>query len=149
MGKHTSIQQETHAFSLVEVAIVLIMVGLVAAVMVASGGAARTAHIRKAYQQVVVPCVAALHEALRQEATEVEIPYPDIQLDGVKVACLFGASDKVADRVTITGAPHALQEMMQKNLADGMTVQVEGSTVILGRVQTPSPTPPANASTGQ
>lgn len=147
MNERIPIKQEMHCFSLVEVAIVLIMVGLVIAVMVASSGTARTANIRKAYQQVVVPCVAAVHEALRQGATEAHAPYPDTQLDGVTLVCQFGASANGVDRVTITGAPHALQEVMQKNLADGMTVQVEGSTVILGRVDTPPHTHPTDALT--
>ncbi|MEO5364615.1 MAG: hypothetical protein H7838_13470 [Magnetococcus sp. DMHC-8] len=122
-------------FSLVELAIALILTGLVGAAVLASQEVAQQATVRTAYQTVVVPCLAAVHEALRQGATEAHAVYPVVHLDGASLACRFAASTgHQLDQVTITGAPSALQTLMQQNLADGSTTRVESATITINRL---------------
>ncbi len=138
MSERTTLEQAKHCFSLVEVAIALILVGLVVAAMVAGEGAARKAEMRAAYQSVVVPCVAAIGEAMRRGASEASTAYPAVRLDGTLLTCSFAASaGRVIDRVTITGAPQELQTLIQQSLADGATVRVEGATVTLAMPPSP------------
>ncbi|MBF0401918.1 MAG: hypothetical protein HQL90_14275 [Magnetococcales bacterium] len=135
-------KQETDCFSRVEVAIVLIVAGLVVTTLVASRDVAHTAKVRTAYQQLVVPCVAALHAALHQQATTAQATYPETELDGIPLNCQFDATtpNGVINRVTINGAPETLQTMIQQNLANERT-QVTGPTITLP--------PPTDASTAR
>lgn len=129
-------------FSLLEIAIALMLAGLILTALAAGSGAARKAEMRMAYQAVVVPCVTAAGEAMRQDATEAHAVYPATRLDDTLLVCTFAASTgHTIDRVILTGAPPELQTLMQESLPDGSTIRVEGATVTL--------TPPTGVSAGQ
>ncbi|MEO5351779.1 MAG: hypothetical protein H7835_00985 [Magnetococcus sp. XQGC-1] len=138
MRERTTLEQVKHCFSLVEVAIALILFGLVVAATMAGEEAARKAEIRAAYQSVVVPCVAAIGEAMRRGASEASAAYPAVRLDGTLLTCSFTASaGRVIDRVAIAGAPQELQTLIQQSLSGDATLRVEGATITL--VMPPSP----------
>ncbi|MEO5340590.1 MAG: hypothetical protein H7837_08750 [Magnetococcus sp. MYC-9] len=125
-------------FSRVELAIALIIAGLLLLATLVSRESGQEAEVRMAYRKVVVPCVAALQEALRQGLSQAQATYPETPLAGEVLHCVFDSTrGGVIDRLTLPAAPRTLQEMMRQNLADGGGVVVEGNTVVLGRTTPP------------
>ncbi|MBF0162817.1 MAG: hypothetical protein HQL88_11090 [Magnetococcales bacterium] len=128
----SALQQIQACFSRVELAILCVIIGLLAGAEWASRQAGERAAVRAAYQSVVVPCVAAVQEALRQDARTAEVTHPDVRLGDLPLHCRFSSSmEGVINQVTVVGAPPALQALMRQSLADGVRVTVEGNRVTL------------------
>ena len=117
-------RKSEQGFSLVEMAIVMVIIGLIVAAVTVGKSTMKSAETLKAYQKLVVPCVAAVSEGIRNGATPTSPGnLPSIKLNGETLSCTF-----TANSVTIVNAPTDLQALMAKNLGDS-DAQVSGNTI--------------------
>ena len=119
-------QKLEHGFSLVEMAIVMLIIGLIVAAVTVGKSTIKSAETLKAYQKIVVPCVASVAEGIRNGATPVLPAIPTVKLEGDVISCTF-----TEDTVTVTGAPKDLKDLMRKNLDNGIDVTVSDAVVTL------------------
>lgn len=116
-------------FSLVEMAIVMVIIGLIVAAVTVGKSTMQSAETLKVYQKIVVPCVAAVSEGIRNGAAATEPNVPSMKLGGNDVTCSF-AAEAPFNTVTISGATGELKSLMSKNLANP-DVTIEDGTVTL------------------
>ena len=122
MQKH----HKHHGFSLVEMAIVMVIIGLIVAAVTVGKSTMKSAETLKAYQKIVVPCVAAVSEGIRNGSTPIMPHVPTVKLDGNTIGCYF-----TENTVTVSGAPDDLQKLMAKNLHNGIDVSVKENIVMV------------------
>ena len=116
-------RKSEQGFSLVEMAIVMVIIGLIVAAVTVGKSTMKSAETLKAYQKLVVPCVAAVSEGIRNGATPTMPSVPVVKLNGKTLGCTFGTNS-----VTIDNAPDDLLALMTKNLGDS-DAQVSGNTI--------------------
>ena len=122
------IPNKEKGFSLVEMAIVMVIIGLIVTAVTVEKSTMQSAETLKAYQKFVVPCVAASHEGVRNGANK-QPSLPNIKLAGVDLECQM---DSIG-QVTVTGgtdvlAPTDLRSLMDKNLTNDVDIKVDPST---------------------
>jgi len=117
-------------------AIVMVVIGIIISSVTIGRNSMESAENMKAYQKVVVPCVAAVGDAIRNGSSEVNPLYStDIVLeDGKALECEFktvkkGDSD-IINRVQIKNTNKALKDLIRKNL-DGHDITVDGEEIRL------------------
>jgi len=124
-------RKSEQGFSLVEMAIVMVIIGLIVAAVTVGKSTMQSAETLKAYQKVVVPCVAAISEAIRNGSDTASAEYPKTMLDGKQLKCEFKKHGDLINRVEIENAPKDLKNLMKKNLDNGIDVTVNGNVVKL------------------
>ena len=118
--------------SLVEMAVIMVIIGLIIVAVVVGKNTMHSAQIMKAYQQVVVPCVASVADSIRNGASSHFSHIADITIHGSKLGCEFSSSfGLVIDQVTITAAPVDLQAIMKTQLDNGLDTTVTENVVRL------------------
>ena len=117
-------RKSEQGFSLVEMAIVMVIIGLIVAAVTVGKSTMKSAETLKAYQKLVVPCVAAVNEGVRNGAIPAMPILPEVKLNGKKLGCTFPAIGSL----TIDNAPADLLALMAKNLADS-DATVSGNTI--------------------
>jgi len=124
-------KKSEQGFSLVEMAIVMVIIGLIVAAVTVGKSTMKSAETLKAYQKVVVPCVAAVSEAIRNGSATATADYPTIKLGGKELECQFLVNNGVVNRVKIKEAPKDLRDLMRKNLHNNIDVKVEVDSKIV------------------
>ena len=130
-----SAKKSEQGFSLVEMAIVMVIIGLIVAAVTVGKSTMQSAETLKAYQKVVVPCVAAAGEGIRNglgpsdnAALKASTRIQATKLDGKSITCDFEIE---RGAVVINNAPDDLKSLMKKNLDNGVDVAVDGATIKL------------------
>ena len=114
-----------HGFSLLEVSIALVIIGLLIASVIVINRAIINAQTMQAFKKVVVPCVAAVTDGVRN-GTKAKTPaIPDVKLDKENLGCKFTEIS-----VTITNSNVQLRELMHKLLHNHQDRLVVKDTVI-------------------
>lgn len=121
-------RKSEQGFSLVEMAIVMVIIGLIVAAVTVGKSTMQSAETLKAYQKFVVPCVAASSEGVRNGANNAP-SLPATKLNGIDLQCNLDA----VGQVTINGgtgvdAPQDLRNLMNKNLTNGVDIKVDATT---------------------
>lgn len=111
-------------FSLVEMAIVMVIIGLIVAAVTVGKSTMQSANTMKAFKQVVEPCVAAVHEGIRNGTNPILPSIAAIDLENGTVSCTFTRST-----VTVTNSTEPLRHLMAKQINNGVDVLVKDSTV--------------------
>ena len=125
----TTTRKSEQGFSLVEMAIVMVIIGLIVAAVTVGKSTMQSAETLKVYQKIVVPCVSAVSEAIRNGAAATEPNVPAMKLGGNDVACSFSDAAPF-NQVTIGGSTPELEALMAKNLTTA-DVTVAGNVVTL------------------
>ena len=120
-------------FSLIEIAIVMVVIGVIIASVAIGKNTMQSAETLKAYKKVVVTCVAAVSDAIRNGSVTPTPEYPrDISLEGGDpLKCSFGTRGNVINRVKIENATKDLKDLIKKNLHDGIDVNVVDNEITL------------------
>ena len=79
-------RKSEQGFSLVEMAIVMVIIGLIVAAVTVGKSTMQSAETLKAYQKFVVPCVAASSEGVRNGANNAPA-LPATKLNGIDLQC--------------------------------------------------------------
>ena len=117
-------QRNQHGFSLVEMAIVMVIIGLVVAAVTVGKSTMQSANTMKAFKQVIEPCVAAVHEGIRNGTNPVLPSIAAIDLENGTVGCTFTRST-----VTVVNSTQSLRHLMAKQINNGVDVLVKEATV--------------------
>ena len=127
-------RKSEQGFSLVEMAIVMVIIGLIVAAVTVGKSTMKSAETLKVYQKIVVPCVAAVSEGIRNGTTPTAPEVPTLKLGGSDITCAFASAENSLknNEVQIVNAPADLLALMQKNLAkDSADVTVTGDVINL------------------
>lgn len=118
-------------FSLVEMAIVMVIIGIIVAAVTVGKGTMQGAETLKAYQKVVVPCVAALQQSAQRGRNVTPTIKQNVRLGGNDA--LTCTIDIEAGTATIGNSTTDLNNITAQNLEDDnetTVALVEGSTVV-------------------
>ena len=120
-------RKSEQGFSLVEMAIVMVIIGLIVAAVTVGKSTMQSAETLKVYQKIVVPCVAAVSEGIRNESVPqmADNEVPKLNLGGQPISCTLSEGS-----VTIVNANDELKAIMKKNLSSA-DVQVAENVVTL------------------
>ena len=119
-------------FSLVELAIVMVVIGLIVAAITVGKDSIQSADTMKAYQQVVVPCVSAVFESVRNGYKATPQPdYAKIEFEGKTLSCQFSNKSPggIVNQVSIINASQELQDLMKKHLNNDIDISVTGTLI--------------------
>ena len=118
---------------MLEIAIVMVVIGVIIASVAVGKSTMQSAETLKAYQKVVVPCVSAVSDAIRNGSAAPGVEYPnDIRLEGGQpLSCTFKKTGNQVNGVKIINATQDLQDLMKKNLHNGIDVTVAADEVTL------------------
>ena len=137
-----STQKLEQGFSLVEMAIVMVIIGLIVAAVTVGKSSMQSAETMKAYQKVVVPCVSMVSEAIRngngpadkaslEEKAAASIP--SIKLGGKTLSCEFFARPQnkgpQINHVNIVNANDALIALANKTMDNTAEIVVRKDNV--------------------
>lgn len=119
-------RKSEQGFSLVEMAIVMVIIGLIVAAVTVGKGTMKGAETLKAYQKVVVPCVSALNESIQRGANATPT-ITSVSLDAQ--APLTCTIDHAAGTATIGNSTADLNALMAKNLNNDAGTSSAGGVV--------------------
>lgn len=131
--------QKKQGFSLVESAIVILIVGIIFMAMTFGKKIMLNEEAKQAYKKVVLPCLSGLSQATGT------LKVPEMQLSNTTLQCIFSSSTGgIIDKVTLLETSDTLKNLIQENLHKDMNMQTEANKVsITYKSSTKNPKPGA------
>ena len=124
MGRYQAKRSPQRGFTLLEMAVVMVIVGLIVAGVVSSQGIMGGASSLKAYKQFVVPCVAEATRNILYTGDSLGAVFTPDEPISLKDLSPLVCDIQTGGLIRIVNADDELKEMMRRHLHNGQDIIV-------------------------